>query len=384
MKLAFFSIVLNHHQVQIADELYRILGNDFYFVELSGIKQNKGGILDFSSRPYLIPSWQSQYHYERAMRLANTLDICVFSGAESLPFQVSRLENNLMSFDMGERVLKRGILNLASPRLLKYIYTYNLNRWKTKPLFKLTCSAFAAQDYNKLGLFKNKCYKWGYFTAVDENYELKDFSNSNSISFMWCARFLKWKHPEAAIELSRRLRKKGYKFTFDIYGSENNIGPHDRPYAASQLQEMIDRYNLGDNVKLCGNHSNSEIIHQMRLHDIFIFTSDKQEGWGAVANESMSNGCLLIASNKIGSVPYLIKDGVNGFMYEDGSIDSLEQKVEHILLNRDKMIEMRRNAILTMQKLWNAKLAVRNLLSLCNNLLQGKDTDILEGPCSKA
>jgi glycosyltransferase involved in cell wall biosynthesis len=40
---------------------------------------------------------------------------------------------------------------------------------------------------------------------------------------------------------------------------------------------------------------------------VFIFTSDRNEGWGAVLNEAMGSGCAVVAADLIGSVPYLIE-----------------------------------------------------------------------------
>lgn len=45
----------------------------------------------------------------------------------------------------------------------------------------------------------------------------------------------------------------------------------------------------------------------MRESHIFIFTSDRGEGWGVVLSEAMANGCTVVASNKIGAAPFLVK-----------------------------------------------------------------------------
>ena len=36
----------------------------------------------------------------------------------------------------------------------------------------------------------------------------------------------------------------------------------------------------------------------MEKADIFLFTSDRREGWGAVANEAMNSACALVVSGK--------------------------------------------------------------------------------------
>ena len=92
----------------------------------------------------------------------------------------------------------------------------------------------------------------------------------------------------------------------------------------------------------------------MAKSDIFIFTSDKNEGWGVVLNEAMSSACAVVANKAIGSVPFLIKDGLNGFTYS------------------------------TIIKEWNANQAAENLFVLIQCLKEGMDCPIQDGPCSNA
>ena len=95
MKLVFYSIILNHHQVCLADAFYKILGDDYAFVELKESHQNKGSLEDFSKRPYLIRAWLSADNYDKSIELAKTSEVCVFSGYESLPFQKVRMDLGL-------------------------------------------------------------------------------------------------------------------------------------------------------------------------------------------------------------------------------------------------------------------------------------------------
>lgn len=83
--------------------------------------------------------------------------------------------------------------------------------------------------------------------------------------------------------------------------------------AAEQLAKKL---GVTDVVHFCGSRPNEELMSDMQKHEIFLFTSDRNEGWGAVANECMANGCVLVASDKIGSVPYLLKDGKNGMIFQ--------------------------------------------------------------------
>ncbi len=377
MKLVFYSLVLNHHQACVADEFYKLLGEDYAFVETAKCIDNKGSTEDYSKRPYLVRSWKSKKAYEKAMSLALNAEVCVFSGYEALTFEKERLKKGLLSFDMGERMLKRGWLNLISPKIIKMVMAYHLGGWSKKPLYKLCCSAFAASDQYKLKTFEGKCYKWGYFTEVKEfkNDMFKLKSSNDSICIMWCARFLNWKHPELAVKLARKLKDKGYKFHIKMAGGGDLI---------QKVKNLINNLDVGNCVSLIGNMPNEEILALMQRSHIFIFTSDQNEGWGAVANEAMSNGCVLVASDAIGSTPYLIKEGVTGFSFSSCDVDSMTEKVKWLIEHPSKMQEMQRNAFQQMKDIWNPKHAAKSLLHLIAELQNGPVSSIKEGPCSKA
>lgn len=392
MKLVFYSLILNHHQVYVADEFYNILGDDYAFVETAECNDKKGASEEYSKRPYLVKAWKSSEVYNYAMELAKTAKVCVFSGYEALPFEKARMQLNMLSFDMGERMLKRGLLNLASIRILKMILAYHLGGWNKKNIYKLCMSAFAAEDQYKLYSFKNKCYKWGYFIPVPETVSRKIQNKSCCIQnknvvpvrLMWCARFLTWKHPELVIELASRLKAKGYDFVIDMYGDEGSAAKHDKVYPRSKLESLVSKLGVEDFVVLHGNQHNKEIINAMKSHDIFLFTSDRLEGWGVVANESMANGCVLIASDEIGSTPYLVCEGFNGFIFDSCNVDSLAKKVEWLLEHTTDMRLMQMNAHNNMMELWSPQHAAKSLIQLIEDLLGGRDTSLIEGPCSKA
>ena len=391
MKLVFYSIVLNHHQAILADTFHSMLGQNYTFVETASVNDNKGATEDYGSRPYLLRAWESEEARKRAMELARTADVCVFSGVQALPFQRERLKLGLLSFDMSERWLKRGLVNLFSPAIFKMFLAYYLGGWKHKPLYKLCCSAFAAGDHRKLGMYSGRCFKWGYFTRVEkidvEASRDVSTSNADATPLMWCARYLKLKHPELPLLLAARLKADGYRFTLDMYGS----GEYEP--AARHMAESL---GVTDVVCFVGNKPNDALLADMRRHSIFLFTSDRNEGWGAVANESMACGCVLVAADAIGSTPYLIKDGITGLSFRSSrtscsfgnpdkkAIDSLYEKVKWLLDNPSEMVNIRSRSIKQMQELYNPRTAAERLLSLIDCLQKGSETGFTDGPCSIA
>lgn len=391
MKLVFYSVILNNHQANVADELWELTGHQYCFVELANLsgESRKGDTRNYEDCPYLLRAWESKEAYNKAMELARTAECCVFSGVLALPFQRERMKLGLFSFDMSERWLKKGFVNLFSLAIFRMMFAYYWGSWYKKPLYKLCCSAFAARDQQIVGTYRNRCYKWGYFTKVDKNdvEVFTDFSTSNIAQLMWCSRYLMWKHPELPILMAERLKKKGYRFLLDMYG--------DGEYKSKAMQ-LAQELGVTDVIRFCGNKPNDELMIDMRQHSIFLFTSDKKEGWGAVANECMSNGCVLVASEAIGSVPYLLKERGTGFTfiapkttssfdnYDKAALDSLCDKVEWLLNNPEKRKEMQKEAVKQMQQLWDPYIASKRLLVLIDCLKSNSQIPFNDGPCSKA
>lgn len=377
MTIVFVSNFINHHQSLWSDELFKVLLGHYYFVETQKMYDwlKSGGYDDFSSRPYVLQAWKDDASKKKAEELCINADVAIF-GADSLDYQIMRAKTGKLSFEVSERWLKKGILNLLSPRLLRNMWYYH-TLFRKKPVYKLCSSAYAAGDQYKMFSYKDRCYKWGYFTRVDD-YDIEaslDKRKDAVFRLMWCARFLKWKHPEMAIKLAARLKAKGYAFTLDMYGSGVEL---------ERMQLLSRQLDVTDVVRFCGNLPNDQILEQMRCHDIFLFTSDRNEGWGAVANEAMSNGGVLVGSDAIGSVPFLVKDGENGCVFKSCDLDSLMNKVEYLLNNRTEIRRLAVNGYLTMKTVWSPENAARNLMTLIDDLRNGRDTSVADGPCSKA
>ena len=391
MRIAFYSVVYNHHQSLVADELYKILGKDYTFIELKNLQgeAQKGGSVNSDTCPYLIQAWKSPKDKAKAMEIALSADACIFGGIETLPYIKARLKKNLLTFEMSERWLKKGWINLLSPNIFRNLLSYHILKWDKKPYYKLCCSGFSSEDQYRLGTFKGKCYKWGYFTKVNEN--LQTMHIKDHLSIMWCSRFLKLKHPELPILMAKQLKDKGYKFTLNMYGSGEKLN------AAKKL--VLD-LKIMDVVKFIGTKANEKLLTDMQQHDIFLFTSDRNEGWGAVANESMSNGCVLVTSNAIGSTPYLVKNKITGLVFQSSktkfgfshnkctidkkALESLTNQVEWLIRHPYERQIIAQNAHEFMCKIWSPSNAAKNLLELINCFINNKNCSIKIGPGSPA
>lgn len=151
-----------------------------------------------------------------------------------------------------------------------------------------------------------------------------------------------------------------------------------------KIKSLINKLDVKDCVNLCGNRPNDEILEIIREHHIFLFTSDRNEGWGAVVNEAMSNGCAVVASDAVGSVPFLINSGENGLIFNDQNLDDLYLKTMVLIKSPELREQIVRNSYSTMYNLWSPQNAAKNFIKLAKSALQNKIEAVKDGPGSTA
>lgn len=379
MTITFVANYFHHHQWPLADCLYKLIGSDYHYIVTAPVADFlvKGGYDPNQDRPYLIRAYSDDNAMMIARNLIDESDVVII-GSAPIDWVLKRQSANKVTFHYNERWLKNKVWRYYMPSSLFNIWR-NYGRFRNNRVYLLCASAYAASDVRRFGCFPNKCFKWGYFSSVGQlgNEANQKKSNSDIISIMWCARFLDWKHPELPVQLARRLKDKSYNIRINMFGSGAE-------YEA--IQSLCKDLDVGDIITFKGNVPNDEILNQMRQHDIFIFTSDRNEGWGVVLNEAMDSGCAVVASHEIGSVPYLLKDGVNGLVFQSKNIDSLEQKVTYLLDNRDLVDKFGVAAMKTMREEWSPKVAAENFLMLAEYAFTNKldQYKVFDGPASWA
>jgi len=374
MNLIFLSNYYNHHQEPLCRALAAQPGVRFRFLaygEISPERRKMWGEMREPPDFVRVPRTQE----ERACAAREILQadaILVGSAPQSL--LDDRLRAGRLILRYQERPLKNGTEPMKFlPRMLKW------RRWNPpgKPVYLLCASAYAAGDYAKMGLFRGKAYKWGYFPQTLSYDRESLLSQKEPGSILWAGRFLDWKHPDDAIRLAARLRDAGHAFTLRMAGS----GPLE-----PKLHQLIAQNGLDAQVRLLGSLSPEQVRREMERSAIFLFTSDRHEGWGAVLNEAMNSGCAVVASDAAGSTPYLVNDGVNGCVYPSGNGDELYGNAARLLAHPSERERMGKNAYETITDTWNAQAAAGRLCELIWAILAGdlSPEPYLEGPCSHA
>jgi glycosyltransferase involved in cell wall biosynthesis len=94
-------------------------------------------------------------------------------------------------------------------------------------------------------------------------------------------------------------------------------------------KDLCNKLNLLDKVFFWGHKETSEIRDILSKSKIFVLSTN-YEGFPGVVIEAMTAGCVVVAS-KVGGIPELIKDGVNGYLVPPRNPKALAGKIKFIL-----------------------------------------------------
>ena len=374
MKIVFASNYYNHHQKPFSEAMYSLTDGQYHFIQTVPMEEERRNMCwGEDLPPFVMESYKDEESYKECLKIINEADVLITGSAPEKIIH-SRIAKGKLTFRYSERIFKAKGSKLKLPLTA---VKQRVRNFPGKNVYLLCASAFSARDFALAGLFNGTAYKWGYFPEVKKYDDVAFLINKKrKASILWVARLIGLKHPNASILVAERLMKEGHDFHLDIIG----VGPLE-----GELKAAIKEKGLENHVSMLGAMKPEEVRKYMEESSIFLFTSDFNEGWGAVLNESMNSGCAVVASHAIGSVPFLMDDGVNGLIYKNGDIDDLYNKTKWLLDNPDKAAEMGERAYETLRDTWNAEVAAERLIKMSESILKGEPVNDMfaDGPCSK-
>lgn len=382
IKFVFISNYINHHQIPFCNAMYELLQGDFLFIQTEPMEQERINM-----------GWQSQVavpylrkYYEEpdsCQRLIDSCKVVFFGGVEDERYIVKRLQNGIPVIRYSERLYKTGQWKAISPRGLIRKYKEH-TKYRGRDVYMLCSGAYVPSDFHIVRAYPDKMLRWGYFPETRHYADIEAFmDNKQAGNILWAARFLDWKHPELPLKTAKWLKDKGLRFHMDIIGGGEE---------EAMVHRLYEEYGLSDCVTLQGYKTPEEVRGFMERADIFLITSDRNEGWGAVVNEAMNSGCGVIGNHMIGAVPFLVEHGRNGYIYQDRHENQLYQLTEKLLQDRALCRRLGKEAMQTILQEWNPENAALRMVEFCGkmgfldtNVSAGNHSAFPEkGPCSPA
>lgn len=381
MRLVFVSNYINHHQMPVSlelDRLCRLQGGDYVFVQTEPMERERvamGWGEDLDNAAFVRNYWEDE---KGCQQLIDRADAVIFGGCEEEKYIQARLRDGVPIWRYSEPLYKTGRYKWISPRgLLKKYHDHT--RYRKSRVYLLCAGAYVAGDFRLVGAYGGKRFRYGYFPALrqqDIEALLTDKEQSGGkLRLLWAARMIDWKHPETALRVAAALRQQGVDFQMDMIGDGVML---------PQMRELAAALGVAEQVSFSGYRSPQETREYMEKAHIFLATSDRQEGWGAVVNEAMNSGCALIAGKGMGAAPYLVSQGENGYLFDHRRP---EQAAELAMgLARDAGLRRRLGtaAYETVRRLWNPQVAAQRLYACMEAELAGEEIpEYADGPLSR-
>lgn len=380
MRIGFFASGISPHISEICDELYQRYGEEFRFFgtdkePIPAMYIMGAGNLH-KEKAYFYNVNDQEDIMEMSKEWAENAEVAIVGCSNCYHYIDMRLaKGNKLTFKLRERLFKNGNIEERDEKL-NYKIEHQFLKYKDQDLFFLCAGTFAPYDFVSIGVDEKKLIRWGYFPKVSEfSYEEIKRDYTGKIELIWVGRFVREKLVFHTVDVVEQLLQSGYKIRLKLigYGALEN-----------ELKEYVKQKHLQNHILFLGAKNETEIRKELRKAHIFLMTSNYEEGWGAVVNEAMSEGCIPVASYATGAAATLMEDGDSGKLYFYEEIDDMKKQIESLLIEPGAMKRMSKNAYLQISELWNAKVAVKRLLEFVNAYEKGEEPKVYySGPCAK-
>lgn len=136
----------------------------------------------------------------------------------------------------------------------------------------------------------------------------------------------------------------------------------------SQMPQVLN--DIPENVKWVGVLAPPQLKEFYRQARFLVVPSIWPEPFGLVVLEAMAHGLPVVAS-RIGGLPYIIEDGINGLLFEPGNAKDLAEKMNFLWGDRRYCLEMGMKAREMVKEKFDREYWRINLLSLYKQAIDG-------------
>ncbi|WP_396139717.1 glycosyltransferase [Flavobacterium sp.] len=146
-----------------------------------------------------------------------------------------------------------------------------------------------------------------------------------------CIANLKYpKNHSFLVEIANKILKKYPDWSFHL------IGKDFLDDYSNQLKAQIRDYKLNDSVFIYG--SKNDIFHILKQSDIAILTSISEGLPVSVIEYGLMKKPVVLT--KVGEIPFIIKDGIEGFLVDSNDIDLFYEKLINYIQEEDLRTQM--------------------------------------------
>lgn len=316
------------HQLPLARELVRRLGSsEFVYLYRDGehaARKALGWNMAASDEPWM--RWMgADEHWRELVENADVL----LTGFRDVALFEERARRGLTTFYCSERwfkpILLPGLGRLALPGWIRLLFP---RYWKmarrlaclasSSPSFHvLPMGVHAWRDMRRIGVPKDRMTTWGYFvspTAAPTSVRLRTNAGNRPLKVLWVGRMLDLKRVDVIIRAIA-----GEPIQLDVFGD----GVMRRKL--KDLAEGLDNVNFYNSVPI------AQVRELMRSHDVYVLASNQCEGWGAVVNEALEEGMIVLGTRESGAGATILR---KEFQFSAGDVQELRNLLRDVAQGR--------------------------------------------------
>ena len=395
-RLTLVNNIPTHHQMPLARELHRILGDRFRCVFLSPVEAERSGMgwsdPSAGADDWVIRAWESPEAAENARRSALTADaalLCTLWAYPPVPaWARHRLADGLLTLGFSETRSKPSLRGrrfkdgrpAVGPRALLSLIGALRGQARERRTFAspmchfLSIGAAAAVHEAARGNFGGRLWKYGYFTDVPD--EAPAARTGEDLRVLFAGRLLRWKRVEDLIRAAAILPSQAPRTHFTVIGDGSE---------KQALLSLVGSLGLGGTVEFQPFLPAAQVREEMRRADVLFLGSDDEEGWGAVVNEGMAEGCVPVVSSLCGAGTYLVHHERTGFKYDVGDVEGLAAILARLAGDRELVQRIGVQAWKYVNEEWSQRVAAERIVEFCGAGLEGGPLARFEsGPLSPA
>lgn len=358
--------VWSPHMVPIAEELYNEIGARFKMIVFEPLhdERERTGWSNIKIRPSWLEGPPRNRREHIKLRTACVEVDVLLMGHVPLDVMEERSRVKNLTLVIAERRIKQkwhALRMVLNPRYLRGVLKYrrivNQPNWHC-----LAIGHYAPIDLHRLRLFNGKIWKWAYFVRL--NPEIPAKHDYNKIKLLWVGRMLAWKRVDLVIKTVETVKTYPWFERCTIIGG----GPLE-----GNLKRLARKLKLTPaSIEFLDPVSIEAVRTVLREHDVLILSSDRNEGWGAIAAEAMSEGCIVVGNEEAGSVLDLINHGTSGFVFQNNQLESLQKCVVAVAENKSESRKIQLAAWKNVNQNWDPKTGATRLLALISDLINYK------------
>ena len=364
MKILYIAREVNHHLLPFVESLERLFPGEVYFATIDKYELRRA-VMHFPKfeRDWIFTIGDNK---EKFHQLFFNADVVLSHAWDFHQLMKERLALNKITFYFSERWFRPpyGKIRLLKPSFLK-IYLKFRNILEYKNFYYLAQGVYAASDFRSVGLCTKKIFSFGYFTSTQKTPATQNYLPTDKINILWCGRLVSCKNVDKLVKAVIALIQQGYqdRICLTIIGE----GPQE-----SLIRSMIKQYSQ---ISLLKFMSTSTIRMYMNLADIYVFPSSAREGWGAVVNEAMSEGCALIGSQFAGSVKSMVTDTKNGLLLKDISVQEIKDKIQYLVDQPSELSRLKQSSVDCMKN-WSPDNVAARFVSIVHAIQRNASVDL--------